>query len=239
MIPRASTRHTVVSVRLDTDAINAVDVLVDSGLANSRSEAVAMLVMRGMYRSQELMSHARELAKRARRLKAAEVGPGHGSGRPLPAEHPIWTELQLAVMSFQTTRIAPLLDAGEDLEARSKDAAQQTALHIAVSARLWTMIKCLLEHGADPNATDSKGWTALHYAAHNGDYSTASLLLHYGGDRTVIDHSGHSPGALAEANGYAQLAQMLVGDPAPEPEPATPQPRPADDLPPEPRPAHE
>lgn len=216
MMPRASTRHTVVTVRLDTDALNAVALLVDSGLASSRSEAVAMLVMRGMYRSPELMNHAKELAERARRLKAETPESGHRR----PAEHPIWTELQLATMFHEPARIPPLLNTGEDIEARSRDAARQTALHIAVAARRFAMIRCLLEHGADPNATDSKGWTALHYAAHNGDHSTVTLLLRYGGDRTLADHSGKTPMAVAEAKGHVHVAQALVVDLAPQPGPA-------------------
>lgn len=35
----------------------------------------------------------------------------------------------------------------------------------------------MLEHGAQPNVTDSSNSTSLHFAAANGDIDTAALLL--------------------------------------------------------------
>lgn len=82
--------------------------------------------------------------------------------------------------------VAPLIAAGQDLEARTADNREQTALHIAVYARRFDMARCLLEHGANPNVLDGNGKTAADIAAaanyrHIADQLRQALSTRAGG----------------------------------------------------------
>ncbi|HLI65871.1 MAG TPA: ankyrin repeat domain-containing protein [Caulobacteraceae bacterium] len=62
-------------------------------------------------------------------------------------------------------------------------------------AALW-----LLSAGANPNATDDKGWTALHYAASRGAKAdVVDALVAAGGDRSRRDAAGLDPEAVGRA----------------------------------------
>lgn len=71
-----------------------------------------------------------------------------------------------------------LLSAGSDVNARAP--AGTTALHGAVIFRQQSMVKWLLDHGADPKVQDGNGKTALDIAEEQGDEGTAALLQEYG-----------------------------------------------------------
>lgn len=61
-------------------------------------------------------------------------------------------------------------------------------------ARGASLIRVLLEHGADPSATDPDGRTALHIAArHNPLSAVSELLLNAGADPAVRDRQGSTP----------------------------------------------
>lgn len=62
-------RNTVISVRVDDETSRTIDLLVQAGLAQSRSEAVAQLVALGINSAGELLARARQLAENLQRLK--------------------------------------------------------------------------------------------------------------------------------------------------------------------------
>ena len=53
----------------------------------------------------------------------------------------------------------------------------ETLLSLAASNEDTSTVKDLLLSGADPKASDARGWTPLHVAANNGDLEIAKLLL--------------------------------------------------------------
>lgn len=65
----SNTRDSVVSVRLDDSSIEAIDLLVESGLAQSRSEGAAQLIVRGINSSEDLLQQAKQLAESVQRVK--------------------------------------------------------------------------------------------------------------------------------------------------------------------------
>ena len=67
----------------------------------------------------------------------------------------------------------------------------------------------LLEHGADPNLPDERGWTALHQAASRGNERRMRALLAAGGDRARKDANGHTPLAIAVLARKARMVELF------------------------------
>lgn len=67
----------------------------------------------------------------------------------------------------------------------------------------------LLEHGADPNIPDGRGFTSLHSAAELGLEDIVLLLLRHGA-RTEIVAAGYTAAALAETRGHANILGLLA-----------------------------
>lgn len=102
-----------------------------------------------------------------------------------------------------------LLRAGADAN-RGRDSTGETPLHHALAKNepdRGSLVKLLLDHGADPNAKTkpgmgssnfwrdvrTRGETPLHRAAAYAPIETIKLLLAAGADRTIRDANGDSP----------------------------------------------
>ena len=89
----------------------------------------------------------------------------------------------------------------------------ERALHLACAAQSMASIKLLLEHGADANARDAKGWTPLRHllrkfgaGAQKKAEPMLRLLLDHGADPSIKDAKGMTP-AQARA-GKAPIAAL-------------------------------
>lgn len=69
MMSKKSKRSIVISVRLDDTSLAAVDLLVNSGLAQSRSEAASQFIGIGVQSSEALIVKAKVLEENVRVLK--------------------------------------------------------------------------------------------------------------------------------------------------------------------------
>ncbi|MFO7900483.1 MAG: ankyrin repeat domain-containing protein, partial [Planctomycetota bacterium] len=78
-------------------------------------------------------------------------------------------------------------------------ADRQTPLHLAASRGLIEAVKTLLEHGARPDARDSRGRTPLFRAARAGRTKTARALIAAGAGPALADEDGTTPLHLAAA----------------------------------------
>jgi hypothetical protein len=67
--PRGSARDTVVACRVDGAQLEAIDLLVETGICGARSEAAAWLIDAGMRAEQPLLNELRATVKEIRRLR--------------------------------------------------------------------------------------------------------------------------------------------------------------------------
>ena len=209
------TRGTVVSVRLDDISLQGLDLLVQAGLAQSRSEAAAKLVAIGIGASGALLEQARSLAESLQRARQ---------------------EMVAAVKSRDATRVAALLDQDAGLvNARTEEG--ETLILMAVYNGAREVADMLLARGAqlnlweaaavgnlsrlqaslaeDPtllNAYSHDGWTALHLTAFFGHEAAAAYLLAEGADPRAYSKNGMGNTALhaAMAGRHSVLARRLV-----------------------------
>jgi ankyrin repeat protein len=107
-------------------------------------------------------------------------------------------------------RLRELLD-GEPGLATARSGDDFTALHYAAFFDGPEAARLLLERGADVNAfaDNELGVHPLNSAAAAGRNDVARVLLEHGADPTAPTKGGFTPLDAAEANGDAELAELL------------------------------
>ena len=74
-----------------------------------------------------------------------------------------------------------------------------------------TLLRVLLDSGADPNGRQNGGYTALHEAALNGNVAMIRLLLERGANPGLANDEGALPGHLARSQGHTDAERLLSG----------------------------
>jgi len=86
----------------------------------------------------------------------------------------------------------------------------KTALHLGSEKGHSTILKILLNNGAQVDAVDGHGRTALHYGVENGHTEVVNLLLSFGADPKLADSGGLSVLHVAVNAGREDIVQLLV-----------------------------
>jgi ankyrin repeat protein len=110
----------------------------------------------------------------------------------------------------QDLRIAELLRThGANIDHVSRG---ETPLLRTVKARRLHLLKWMIDHGADINFQDSRGYAALHYAV-KGAHTLAQVdeLLSYGAKPDLQARDGNTPVTLVGALGKKKLTILLNG----------------------------
>ena len=72
-----------------------------------------------------------------------------------------------------------------------------------------TMANLLLQHQADPNIVDRRGWSILHQCAVSGNLPLLQLCVNKGGDVRIANDEGHKPVDLAKMRGHEPIVKYL------------------------------
>lgn len=213
---RKQARSAVLSVRLDETTLQAVDLLVEAGLAQSRSEAASQFITIGVQSSEQLLLKANALAEHVRSLKQQMLD---------------------AVRSKNIDQVKHLLSLDEKLKnAKSEDG--QTAILMAAYYRANEIKQLLLQQGAELNLYEAAavgntvrvreiaevspqlinscsfdGYTPLGLAAHFGNEETAVYLLQAGADPNLKGTDGklnNTPLHAAIAGSYINIVHLLL-----------------------------
>lgn len=85
----------------------------------------------------------------------------------------------------------------------------QTPLHLALVAGKDSMVRLLLEKGANPMKRDSNGLTALHFAAQSSQADMVSIILESFADLNARDATGQTALFYAARSGKVDVVQAL------------------------------
>ena len=214
----APIRNTVISVRVDDGAVQAIDLLVRAGLAQSRSEAAAQFVAMGIASAAELLVRANRLADHLQQLKS---------------------ELLAAIRAQDVMTAREVLERDPELLrgwGRADESGGVTPVLLSVYAGATELTQLLIERGAetdvfeataigdvnrvrqlldaDPGligARSHDGWTPLHMAAYFGHADVAQLLLERGASLTArsANELGNTPLHSALAGRRYELVELL------------------------------
>jgi|GEM_PF-7092303 len=83
-------------------------------------------------------------------------------------------------------------------------------LHWAIQRIVGNTLDHLIEKGADPTQTDSKGNTAMHLAGQVGDYALIPKLLKAGGSMSAQNQTGQTPLHLAVQNNRLEFIRTFL-----------------------------
>jgi len=92
-----------------------------------------------------------------------------------------------------------------------RDRFGSTPLLIAAELGYNTIVECLLEHGADPNALDIRsGFSSLMFASLVGNKKLIKILIKHKANVNALSHWGCSPLSLAMGNNYRNVVKTLL-----------------------------
>jgi uncharacterized protein len=197
-------RATVLSVRVDHATIAAIDLLVQAGLAQSRSEGAAQLIAIGVSAATEMLDRARAVATQVQQLreqmmravKAQDVAAVRTMLEQDPALLQRWNEggdtpLLLSVYYGARDVTQTLLVHG----------AQLTIFEAAAAGQIERVTQLATDTPALIQTLSHDGWTALHLAAYFGYPDIVEWVLAHG-----TDINARSANALGNTALHAALA---------------------------------
>jgi uncharacterized protein len=121
------------------------------------------------------------------------------------------TSLMHAILAGDTGAVASLIDRGADVNAVDHE-QRWTALHFAARDHNRTVVRLLLDAGAEVDPEDVFGDTPLWRAVMTagGDLTAMGFLLGHGADPRRRNRHGISPLDLARESGQEDVVALLL-----------------------------
>jgi ankyrin repeat protein len=117
--------------------------------------------------------------------------------------------LALAAFFGHREIVRALLEHGAPVGLAARNPRRITALHAAVARHDADIVELLLDHGADPDARQERGYAPLHEAAAAGDETIARMLLEHGARLDARTDEGKTPLDLADERGQGRMLEWL------------------------------
>lgn len=86
----------------------------------------------------------------------------------------------------------------------------ESLLHLAAKSGHLSMLKLLLEKGADVNIQDESGNTALHYTAANGKKDIVKFLLEKSADTSIVNVKEQKAIDYSNIKGFNEITELLL-----------------------------
>ncbi|TMW69780.1 hypothetical protein Poli38472_001936 [Pythium oligandrum] len=113
-----------------------------------------------------------------------------------------------AMIANHTEDVKALLECSDERDEGIKRVFYEACRRPSTSPEL---IKILLEHGADPNSTNSIGYSALSVVSRSGRVQVMHLLLEHGADVNFQSNpNGRAPLSTAAKRGSLEAVQLLL-----------------------------
>ncbi len=120
-----------------------------------------------------------------------------------------FTPLGLACYFGQLEVARYLILKGADVNQPSNNGFHVFPIHSAAAGNYNSIVRTLIENGANVNVKQQAGVTPLHTAAQNGNLELLILLLENGAETNVRMEGGKLPADLAREKGFAEIAEIL------------------------------
>jgi uncharacterized protein len=121
--------------------------------------------------------------------------------------------LGLACFFGHAQLVEELLRAGANPNSASRNPMKVAPIHSAAANRdpqtALTIVRMLLDYGAEPNVTQHGGVTPLHEGAAHGNIELVRLLLERGADRNAAAENGKTALDLAADGNHSETVAVL------------------------------
>ena len=124
-------------------------------------------------------------------------------------EETVWEKLLFACENNLVVEVATLLQTPLNPNGRGAD-SDTPPVYIAAERGNLTVVRLLLEAGADVNAAKADGATALMVAAFNGHSEVVRLLLEAGADKNAAREDGVTALMAAPVAGHLEVVRLLL-----------------------------
>ncbi|KAK4678539.1 hypothetical protein QC764_308560 [Podospora pseudoanserina] len=133
-------------------------------------------------------------------------------------QHPLFAALAnghrnaIAALLGLSSIVCDGVDITEGLKYKKdlRDYQGRTPLSWAAQEGRLSIVKLLIQGGADPDKVDGRGYRPLYRALENGHEAIVRLLIDSGADIKAQDNSGSTALILASQNGHEAIARLLI-----------------------------